>query len=108
MAGLTQRRPILESMELEFSGEIWFWKGPAPFRFVTVPEEGCRDLKAASAQVSYGWGVIPVTARIGDTTWRTSLFPKDGAYLVPIKDAVRYAKGIDVGEVVTVRLTVEV
>ena len=95
-------------MELEFSGEIWFWKGPSPFRFVTVPEDGSRDLRAAGKVASYGWGVIPVTARIGDTVWTTSLFPRDGSYLVPIKDAVRHAEGIDVGDRVTVRLTVEV
>jgi hypothetical protein len=24
-------------VELEFSGEVWFWRGPSPFHFVTVP-----------------------------------------------------------------------
>jgi len=28
-------------MNLEFSGEMWFWKGPAPSHFITVPEEEC-------------------------------------------------------------------
>jgi Domain of unknown function (DUF1905) len=49
-------------MNLEFGGKIWFWKGPAPHFFVTVPEEECRDLKAASSLVTYGWGMIPVRA----------------------------------------------
>lgn len=26
-------------MNLNFSGEIWYWRGPAPFYFVTVPED---------------------------------------------------------------------
>jgi hypothetical protein len=95
-------------MDLEFTGEIWHWKGPAPWYFVTVPEEGCADLEASSAFVTYGWGMIPVTVRIGETTWTTSLWPKDGTYVVPLKAAVRNAEGLDLGDAVTVRLNVDV
>ena len=95
-------------MDLEFSGEIWFWKGPSPFHFVTVPEDDCAELEAAAAFVSYGWGMIPVAARIQDTEWTTSLFPKDGRYVVPLKAWVREAEGLDVGDTVTLRLTVDV
>lgn len=95
-------------MELEFSGEVWFWKGPSPWHFVTVPDDDCGLLATAAAAVSYGWGVIPVTARLGGTTWTTSLFPKDGRYLVPLKFAVLRAEQLELGDVVTVRLTVDV
>ncbi|MFC3505275.1 DUF1905 domain-containing protein [Micromonospora krabiensis] len=95
-------------MDLEFSGEIWFWRGPAPWHFVTVPEAESGELAATSASVTYGWGMIPVAARIGGTGWRTSLFPKDGRYVVPVKARVRAAEGLDVGDVVTVRLSVDV
>jgi hypothetical protein len=93
-------------MDLEFSGEIWFWKGPAPWYFVTVPEEQCLDLQALSTSVSYGWGVIPVMVRIGDTEWTTSLFPKDGGYVVPVKADVRQVEGLEEGDTVAVRLSV--
>ena len=95
-------------MDLEFSGEIWFWRGPSPWHFVTVPDAQCRDLAKAAALVSYGWGMIPVTAHIGRTSWTTSLFPKDGRYIVPLKDRVRRAENLDVGDTVTVRLSVNV
>ncbi len=95
-------------MRLEFTGEIWFWKGPAPWYFVTVPEEESAELHAVSPVVSYGWGVIPVVARIGRTRWETSLFPKDGGYLVPVKAWVREAEGLDVGVMARVVLTVGV
>jgi hypothetical protein len=95
-------------MDVEFDGAMWFWKGPAPWHFITVPEEECRDLQATAAAVSYGWGMIPVMARIGRTRWRTSLFPKDGRYVVPVKAAVRKAEGLDVGDTATVRLTVDI
>ena len=95
-------------MHFQFSGELWFWKGPAPWYFVTVPEEECADLDAASGVVSYGWGMIPVTVRIGNTRWKTSLWPKDGRYIVPVKADVRRAEGLQVGDTVTVRLAVEI
>ncbi|GAB3175876.1 uncharacterized protein DUF1905 [Micromonospora palomenae] len=93
-------------MELEFSGEVWFWKGPAPWHFVTVPDEECLELNATAASVSYGWGMVPVTARIGRTRWTTSLFPKDGRYVVPVKAGVRAAERLKVGDLVTVQLVV--
>jgi hypothetical protein len=97
-----------EGMELEFSGELWFWRGPAPWHFVSVPEDDCQQLEATSAFVSYGWGMIPVAARIGETGWKTSLWPKDGGYIVPVKADVRRAEGIDVGDTVVVRWAVGV
>ena len=95
-------------MNLEFTGEMWYWKGPAPWHFVTVPEEECQALATTVGLVSYGWGMIPVVARIGRTDWSTSLWPKDSRYVVPVKAVVRRAEGIEVGDTVTVRLTVAV
>ena len=95
-------------MELRFSGELWHWRGPAPFHFVTVPDAESAAIHDTSGLVSYGWGMIPVTAQIGDTEWTTSLWPKDGRYVVPVKDAVRRAEELDVGDTVAVRLSIDV
>ena len=73
-----------------------------------MPEAECGELKEASALVTYGWGMIPVTARIGRTEWKTSLFPKDGRYVVPVKAVVREAEGLHEDDVVTVGLAVDV
>ncbi len=89
-------------MEFEFTGRIFEWRGPAPYYYVALPDEDSADLKEASAMLTYGWGVIPVQVRIGDTEWETSLFPKDGCYLVPLKDRVRRAEGLDEGDEITV------
>ncbi len=93
-------------MNIEFTGKIWFWRGPAPWFFVTIPEEESRDIKAISNFVTYGWGVIPVRVRIGKTEFTTSLFPKDDRYLVPVKASVRKAENIEEGDEVTIRLEV--
>lgn len=94
-------------MNFEFSGEIWFWRGPAPWYFVTMPEQQSQDLKAISNIVTYGWGMIPVQARIGKTRWKTSLFEKDQRYIVPIKASVRQKENLELGDRVTISLEVD-
>jgi hypothetical protein len=93
-------------MNIEFNGKIWFWRGPAPWYFVTVPAKQCRDLQAISGSVTYGWGMIPVRVRLGTTAWKTSLWPKDGSYVVPIKASVRKAEKLEEGDTVTIQLEV--
>jgi len=93
-------------VEFEFTSEIHHWRGPAPHHFVTVPPERSADIQALAAAVTYGWGMIPVGVRIGGTDWTTSLFAKDGGYVLPVKSAVRKAESLDLGDTVTVRLTV--
>ena len=94
-------------MHLEFSGELVFWRGPSPWYFVPIPDRQSDDIESVSRYVTYGWGVIPVTARIGDTEWQTSLFPREGAYWVPVKSWVRKAEAIDLGDVVDIGLTID-
>jgi len=93
-------------MHIEFESRIWYWRGPAPWFFVTVPDKQCNDLRAISGFVTYGWGMIPAKVRIGKTEWTTSLFPKDGSYIVPIKASVRKAEDLEEGDKVTVQLEV--
>ena len=93
-------------MIIEFKGKIFYWRGPAPFLFVKIPAKPSRDIKAVSNLVTYGWGVIPVRVQIGKTIWTTSLFPKDGRYLVPIRMNVQKAEEIGVGDRVSIKLEV--
>lgn len=93
-------------MILAFSGPVWYWNGPAPHYFVTVPPDQCQDLKATSRFVTYGWGMIPVRVQNGETEWMTSLFPKDGQNIVPLKLSIRKKANIEVGDEVTVQLRI--
>jgi hypothetical protein len=95
-------------MELRFEGEVVHWRGPAPYHFVRVPDDAAAALRAASSLVSYGWGVIPVEGLLGRTPFTTSLFPREGGYLVPLKDAVRRAEDVELGDTVALVLTVDV
>ena len=93
-------------MDVEFDGEVWYWRGPAPFHFVSVPEPHLSELTDIAGQVSYGWGCIRATCRTGRTDWTTSLIPRNGGYAVPVKTAVRRAEEIELGDVITIRLRI--
>lgn len=92
-------------LDIEFTGPVVEWRGPAPYYFVSIPEEASEDIKFAAKGVEY-WGQVPVIVRIEDAEFTTALFPKDGRYLLPLKDAIRKAAGIEVDDVVEVALSV--
>ena len=91
-----------------FETQIIEWRGPSPFFYAPIPAQYVDELRHLTKIVSYGWGVTPVEARIGDVAFKTSLFPKDGRYVVPVKARVRTAEGLEIGDVVTVRLSVDI
>jgi hypothetical protein len=92
-------------MDFELEGPVVEWRGPAPFYFLRVPEEESADIKLAAKGLEY-WGQVPVVVRVGEVVFETALFPKDGCYLVPLKQAVRQAAGIEPDEVLAVGLDV--
>lgn len=95
----------MSPMDFEFEGPVIEWRGPAPFYFVRIPEEESADIKMAAKGMEY-WGQVPVVVRIGDLGFTTALFPKDGRYLIPLKDVVRESLGVEVDEVIAVGLNV--
>ncbi|MEZ0243971.1 MAG: DUF1905 domain-containing protein [Sphingomonas sp.] len=92
--------------DIGFEAEVIEWRGPSPFYFAAVPEALVGELRYAAQMASYGWGVVPVEAEVDGIAFRTSLFPKDGGYLVPLKDRVRREAGIVPGDRVQLRLRV--
>lgn len=86
--------------EISFSGAIFEWRGPSPYYFIEIPVVQSAQIKERAAQLTYGWGVIPVTGVIGETEFTTSLIPKEGLYLLPIKNVVRFGENLEVGQVV--------
>lgn len=90
-----------------FAAVIVDWRGPAPFFFAPVPDACLDALRAAARAASYGWGCVPVEAKAGEVAFTTSLFPKDGGYLLPLKAAVRKQIGVTAGDKVAVEMTVK-
>lgn len=89
---------------MRFTAGVIHWRGPSPFFFVPVPEDLAVRIRAAARAVSYGWGMIPVAASLGGVDFTTALFPKDGTYLVPLKDAVRRKAGVTAGDAVLLEM----
>ena len=94
-------------MDVHWKGRVWEWRGPAPYHFVSVKADDAERIRDVASAVTYGWGMIPVEARIGATTFTTSLWPKDGVYVLPLKDVVRRAERIDLGDEVDVRIHID-
>ena len=93
-------------MVTKFKGAMIEWRGPSPFFFVPVPDVPSKKIKAMAAQLTYGWGVIPVLGKIGKTEFSTALIPKGGLYYLPIKNAVRFAEDLELGSEVAVSISV--
>ncbi len=89
-------------MEFSFSAEMWEWRGPAPFYFLSVPEDQAEEIREAAKVVSYGWGMIPIRAEIGGIEFTTSMFAKNGTYVVPVKSMVRVPLKLNAGDQVEV------
>ena len=88
------------------TGPVVRWSGEAAWYFLTLPLELADEIRARTERV--GFGSVRVTATIGATTWATSVFPESasGAYVLPVKAAVRRAEAIHDGDVVTVHLVI--
>lgn len=93
-------------MELAFEAVVIEWRGPPPFYYARLPGEAAAEIRRVKRLVTYGWGAIPAEAVISGVRFTTSLFPKDGTYLLPLKDKVRRAIGATVGDVVAVSMQV--
>lgn len=94
-------------VEIEVTGEVFPWRGPAPHHFVAVPPAAVEAIQDVADVVGYGWGMVPVTVSLGSTTWTTSLWPREGGYVVPLKLAARRAEGVELGDVVSLRLVLD-
>lgn len=93
-------------MGTSFEAELFEWRGPAPYVWVLLPSKAAEHVRDRAAEATYGWGAIPVEARIGGTTWETSLLPRGESYVLPVKVAVRRAEGVELDDVVHVELDV--
>ncbi len=91
-------------MEFHVTNPVIEWRGPSPFYFVAIDEGDSAIIKSVAKEFSYGWGVIYVTVTLDETTWTTAVIPKDGRYLIPMKDAVRKVVGVEMGDKVELRV----
>lgn len=93
---------------VEFTASVFTWEARSEaWYFAAVPPEISADIREIP-RIPRGFGAVRVTARIGASTWSTSIFPDSsrGAYVLPLKRAIRDAEGIADGAEIVVRLDV--
>lgn len=95
-------------LEFTFTSTVIRWQGKSAWHFIPLPSELSEDIDNWYGDMKGGWGSLPVTVRIGKTSWTTSIFPdkKRGTYLLPLKAQVRKAESITAGDEVEVALDV--
>jgi hypothetical protein len=93
-------------LQFSFEATVLDWRGPSPFFFAPLPPEDAEEIRRLSKLVTYGWGMIPVEATIGQVTFRTALFAKDDTYLLPLKADVRRRANITAGDSIAVEMTI--
>jgi hypothetical protein len=71
---------------------------------VSVPEDQADEIREAAKVLTYGWGMIPVVATIGHIEFKTSMFAKNGTYVLPIKSMVRLPLKLEAGDTVAVSM----
>jgi hypothetical protein len=91
-----------------FNATLWEWTSKTSWYFLSLPETEADDIEERFGRTAAGFGSVRVEVTIGDTTWRTSLFPStaEKTYVLPIKKAVRKAEGIEAGSTTHVMLTI--
>lgn len=92
--------------ETSFSARLFEWRGPSPFFWLILPDDARDYVRSEAAEATYGWGAIPVRVRIGRTEWETSLLPREGGYVLPVKKDVRAAERFGEGDTVGVAMSV--
>jgi hypothetical protein len=94
-------------VDFTFDAELWRWTSrPTYLTFLTLPPDVEDQILVMAGDLLRGWSSVRVDARIGKTTFRTSVFPisEANAYALPVKRTVRDTEAIHEGDMVTVTL----
>lgn len=100
--------PHSEPVRYVFEAELFQWDPTKSdtWTFVSLPTEIAAEIAQVSAGLTTGFGSLRVNVRIGDTRWRTSIFPSKaaGTYSLPVKKAVRQVESLEPCRAVMVEL----
>jgi hypothetical protein len=93
-------------MGYRFRAVLWEHTGPAAWSFLTLPHDVTDEIDERTGSTRGGFGSVRVRVTVGATAWATSIFPdtKAGAFVLPVKKAVRTAEGLAHGDEVDVAL----
>jgi hypothetical protein len=90
---------------------IWRGEGHGGYGYVVIGDASAEAIRAHELMRRLefgkrrGFGSVKVTARIGESEWRSSVFPqKTGGWVLLVKKAIQRAEDLAEGEPVTCEL----
>lgn len=88
---------------------VWLYPGDAAWHFITIPQAETDNIDFYFSHVKRGWGSLPVLVTIGETKWKTSIFPdkKSGSYMLPLKAEIRKKEKIVDGDTISLLLEIK-
>ncbi len=95
--------------KFQFTAKVWLWPGgQGAWHFAGIPKDISETLRKSFGSQARGWGSFPVSVQIGETIWKTSIFPdrRSGIYILPIKASVRKQEAIFSGDEITITMTI--
>ncbi|MBN8219939.1 MAG: DUF1905 domain-containing protein [Spirochaetes bacterium] len=97
-----------EGTGYHFKGKIWVFNGPTPWYFVTLPQKIAAEIRLFHGSLQKNFGTIRVTASVGKTTWKTSVFrdTKSDSYVLPLKAEIRKKENLTAGKTLQVSLAI--
>ncbi len=100
----------MSDLTFQMNAKIWLYSGKVAWHFITIPEDISGHIKAFCVQKTKGFGSVRVTATIGSTRWKTSIFPdsKTGCYGLPVKADIRKKNKLSAGDEVCLRLDIDI
>lgn len=98
-----------EAFGYSFKGKIWVFNGPTPWYFVTLPKKIAAEIRLFHGGLQKNFGTIRVTASVGKTTWKTSVFrdTKSDSYVLPLKAEIRKKENLTAGKMLQVSVSIQ-
>ncbi|AXR67573.1 DUF1905 domain-containing protein [Leptospira mayottensis] len=99
----------MNSVTIQFQATVWIYPGKGGWHFLTLPVKASKEIRTILDKTHRHWGMIPVIAKIGITSWNTSIFPEKNSikYVLPLKADVRKKEKITVDQKLRVSITIQ-
>lgn len=89
--------------DFSFKAKVWIYPGDGGWHFVTLDEKYNKDIRGAFPR-----GFVKVEAKIGKSTWQTSLFPHklSKGYIICINKSIRKKENIFAGDTINLKIKI--
>lgn len=96
----------IRNRNYKIKARIFKWNSKSAWFFVRIEKETAENIKDNFSMFAGGWGSLPVNVSVGNSTWKTSIFPDKGTYLLPIKSQIRKAENIKEDDELNIKLEI--